>query len=311
MKRELFVRIFSISARALMFFIVLVLTTLSSPSILAQEDKGNKKEVEEATLISPSLEFVCVQKGDMSTDLKARLQAKVNGSNKKLPHLRVTFKSMAGDEEKVIGHAITDVMGRALLNVKSDAIPVDESGQVNLKAEFAGNKAIEEVSEELSFKKVNIAISPVPGDTVYSVKIKLSAMNGGSVVPVANADLGVYVKRFFNPLKVADATTDENGEAYAVVPFDLPGDDSGNITVLARLDEHEVYGNAEASLQQKWGLPVSIQKKDAPRALWSAHPPIWMLVTFIILITVVWGHYIVIIFELFRLRKEEPGPAQS
>jgi hypothetical protein len=33
----------------------------------------------------------------------------------------------------------------------------------------------------------------------------------------------------------------------------------------------------------------------------------WMLITFIILMTAVWGHYIVIVYELFRLRKEQPA----
>jgi len=31
-----------------------------------------------------------------------------------------------------------------------------------------------------------------------------------------------------------------------------------------------------------------------------------MLVTFIILMGTVWGHYVVIVVQLFRLRKEEP-----
>jgi len=35
---------------------------------------------------------------------------------------------------------------------------------------------------------------------------------------------------------------------------------------------------------------------------------VWMMVTFVILMGAVWGHYLVIIIQLIRLRKEEPEP---
>jgi hypothetical protein len=75
---------------------------------------------------------------------------------------------------------------------------------------------------------------------------------------------------------------------------------------MAKLDENEMYGNLEASVVQKWGIPVSDKIQDQPRALWSSHPPLWMLITFFILMAVVWGHYIVIVYQLIKLRKEEP-----
>ena len=105
----------------------------------------------------------------------------------------------------------------------------------------------------------------------------------------------------------ATYTTDSTGQVTAEFKRDkLPGDAKGNITLIGKLEENDVYGNLEASVVQNWGTPVSDELKELPRALWSSHPPIWMLITFIVLMTAVWGHYIVIIFELFRLRKEEP-----
>jgi len=116
------------------------------------------------------------------------------------------------------------------------------------------------------------------------------------------------VHRLFYPLKVAEGTTDENGEASAEIPNNLPGDPKGNLTLIGRLDENETYGNLEASVIQPWGIPVSDKLQKQPRALWSEHPPLWMLITFIVLMGAVWGHYLVIIIQLFRLRKEEPEP---
>jgi hypothetical protein len=110
----------------------------------------------------------------------------------------------------------------------------------------------------------------------------------------------------FSNLKIGEGTTDESGEAIVEIPNNLAGDANGNILLVASLTENEVYGNLEASATQQWGVPVSDVVKQLPRALWSPHPPVWMLVTFVILMGTVWGHYIVIIVQLFRLRKEEP-----
>ena len=287
----------------------IVLLSLSPASTIAQEEKTKAEtEKEEPAKTSPSLEFIVVQKGDNTLDFKSKLQAKINGSNKKLPHLKINFIAVKGGEETPLGSAITDVAGKALFNCKSDLITSDESGNMNVKAVFAGNNAMESAEEELTLKKAKLEITPVAGDTLYSVKVRLVDVSSGSVIPVPDVALGIYVHRYFNPLKVAEATTDANGEATAVVPFNLPGDENGNLQILVKLDEHELYGNMESSVTQKWGLPMSWQKLRSSRALWTAHPPMWMLVTFIILVTVVWGHYIVIIYELFRLRKEEPHP---
>jgi hypothetical protein len=109
-------------------------------------------------------------------------------------------------------------------------------------------------------------------------------------------------------MKIGEGSTDENGELSVEVPAGIPGDPKGNITLLAKLDESETYGNLEASVAQAWGKPVSNRTEDQPRALWSSHPPLWMLITFVVLMVAVWGHYLVIVIQLFRLRKEEPHP---
>ena len=103
---------------------------------------------------------------------------------------------------------------------------------------------------------------------------------------------------------------DNTDFGYNKVTVERPERDAkGNITLLAKLDENEVYGNLEAGAVQQWGVPVSTVIKEQPRALWTPHPPVWMLVTFFVLMVVVWGHFFVIVYQLWRLRKEEPhGP---
>lgn len=166
---------------------------------------------------------------------------------------------------------------------------------------------METAEAEVTVKKARLEITPVKEDSVLSVKVRF-VDEAGEATAVKDATVGIYVQRSFNPLKLGEGTTDENGEATVEIPAELPGDAKGNIVLMAKIDENEIYGNLLAKNTQQWGVPVSDKLKELPRALWSAHPPLWMLITFIVLVGTVWGHYVVIIFELFRLRKEEPQP---
>lgn len=278
-------------------------------SLTAQTDSSAKKEVpatELPDLIAPSVELVSMQKGDNSVDLKAVLKAKVKGTFIKLPLLKVTFLSVTDSAENALGFVITDRSGIAVLNVNEKQVVTDKDGKFHFKAQFAGNKQMEPAEEEVIFKRAKLMITPVKADSLLSAMVKLVDLSTGTETPVPEATLGLYVSRLFNPLKIGEGTTDENGEATVEVPANLPGDAKGNIILLAKIEENEIYGNLESSAAQKWGIPVSDKIKELPRTLWSAHPPVWMLVTFAILMIIVWGHYIVILFELFRLRKEEP-----
>jgi hypothetical protein len=277
-------------------------TTAATPA--AEEVKE-----EESSLISPSIEFLSVQKADKSIDLKAALKAKVKGTFIKLPLLKVTFIYVNDTGEKELGFVITDKNGKAVLNIKGDSLIADKEGKVHFKAVFAGNKQMDAAEEEVTIKRARLEITPVKGDSLSTVQVKLIDMGTGTETAVPEITLGVFVQRLFNPLKLGEAATDENGEASVEVANNLPGDAKGNITLIAKLDENEIYGNLEATAVQKWGIPVSDKIEDQPRALWSSHPPLWMLITFFILMAVVWGHYIVIVYQLVKLRKEEPhGP---
>jgi hypothetical protein len=281
------------------------------PGILSAQTDSTKKEAlaaEESSLISPSLNFSTVQKGDNSIDLKVTLTAKLKGTVIKLRQLKITFIQVADDAEKELGFAITDGFGKAFFNIKTDSIKLNKEGKLNFKAVFAGNKHMNSADGDVSIKRARLEITPVKADSTLSVNVKLVDIGTGKEIPVPETVLGVYVNRSFKPLKIGEGTTDENGEATVEVLNNLPGDAKGNITLIAKLDENETYGNLETAVVQKWGIPVSDQLNDLPRALWSNHPPYWMMITFIILVSTVWGHYLVILIQLFRLRKEEPAP---
>lgn len=297
------------------FCLALLLLSLNPLHSIAQADStappdtsapAAKEVIETPELLSPSLVFIAVQENDNAIELKATMRAKQKGQSYKLYRMKVAFYNVTAGGETALGYAITNGEGKAVFIFKADTLKADAEGKLQFKAVFAGNKAMEPAEETVTFKKAKLELTPVKEDSTLSIQIKLTETGADSATPIKDVVVGIYVKRLFLPLKVGEATTDENGEASVEFPAGLPGDIKGELTILAKIDENETYGYLETAVAEKWGVPVSSKSVEQPRALWSTHPPLWMLITFILLMVVVWGHYLVIVYELFRLRKEEP-----
>ena len=303
--------------RQLLLFAGFILCLLSAaPAAIAQADSTAQQPAAEAPvaeeeLISPSVELISIQKNDKSVDLKISVKAKIEKKMRKMYGLKVNVFQVTDSAEQELGSVITDRNGLAVFTIKPEQVTTNAEGMLHFKAVLGPVKKMESTEGEVTVKRALLTITPVKEDSLYSVQVKLVDLATGEETSVPQAVLGIFVKRSFNPLKIGEITTDESGEGSAEIANTLPGDAKGNITLLARLDENETYGNLEAAVVQQWGVPVSDKIEDQPRALWSSHPPLWMLITFIILMLAVWGHYIVIVYELFRLRKEQPHATNS
>jgi len=162
--KKIFRRLF---VSAALFIIILV-----PGSLFAQTDSLQKADTivkEEASLISPLLEFISVQKVDNSIDLKVALKTKFKGSSIKLPLLKITFLLITDTAEKALGFVITNSEGKAVLNAKPDVLITDKEGKLHFKAVFAGNKAMETAEGEVTIKKARLEITPVKEDSLPTV----------------------------------------------------------------------------------------------------------------------------------------------
>lgn len=301
------IRIAALLTAWLLFVPVLLPAQTDSGAPAPADTAAAVEAPEEAELISPAIELISIQKGDSSVDLKAIVKAKVDGKMRKLYGLKAVFYMITDSAETEVGTVVTDRNGFAMLNIKAGQLVTNPDGTLRFKVTVAGPKNLEAGEGEVTVKRAMLIMTPVKEDNLLSVQLKLVDLSTGEEKPVPETAVGLFVKRSFYPMKLGEGNTDENGEATIEVPNNLPGDPLGNITLLGKLEENETYGNLEVTSTQKWGVAVSNRIEDQPRALWSSHPPLWMLITFIILMTAVWGHYIVIVYELFRLRKEQPA----
>ena len=125
--------------------------------------------------------------------------------------------------------------------------------------------------------------------------------------PIEEIELYVYVERTFSLLPIGDRfnETDENGELKIEFPTDLPGDTSGLVNVIVKIEDADEYADTIFSKTINWGIPLVIDKNENKRALWaaSASAPIYLLILTNSLILIVWGIIFYISVKIYHISK--------
>ncbi|MBV4357241.1 hypothetical protein [Pinibacter aurantiacus] len=124
--------------------------------------------------------------------------------------------------------------------------------------------------------------------------------------PLKGVDVIFLVKKSFGSLPLGDAvTTDDNGEAVADFPTDIPGDHEGNVTVLAKVEENDQTGELLATKSTNWGVPTTVKDRFDQRTLWGTaeNAPITLVVTVVSLVALVWGIIIYMLSQLVKINR--------
>ena len=129
-------------------------------------------------------------------------------------------------------------------------------------------------------------------------------------VPIEELDLYFYVKRTFSLLPIGDIfnSTDENGVVEVQFPDDLPGDTEGNIILVVKIIESDLYNDLSLEITKNWGIPTQIDQAEEKRSLWAAaaNAPITLVIAVSGMILVIWFIIFYIIFVLFKISKITP-----
>jgi hypothetical protein len=133
--------------------------------------------------------------------------------------------------------------------------------------------------------------------------------------PQKDKEVHFYVKRLYSLLPVGKtATTDEKGEAEIEFPANLPGDASGNLTVIAKIEDDDTFGTVETKADVKWGtLPGSADDIWQHRSLSASREkaPMYLIIASNTIIAVIWGTIFYVLIQLFRIRKEGKRETQK
>ncbi len=165
------------------------------------------------------------------------------------------------------------------------------------------------ISSEVAIKKAALFLDTLNEDGLRSVKAILKEKKGNDWIAVGATEMKLRIKRLTGNLSVGDDetyTSDSSGFALAEFKKDgIPGNEKGNIVLVAKVEDNETYGNLEVEQQANWGKPTSLENHFWHRSLWSTgnRAPIWLLTLAFGIIIGIWGTIIYLVFQMIKIKK--------
>ncbi len=260
------------------------------------------------------MSFKCISTSDDSIQLITTITVRREEGSKNLANALVSFYAAGKDDDVQIGESKTDVHGIARLKIAArNTYLRNEEQMLNLKSMYAGNENYEASESEFGLKPAKLKVSFYEEDSIRYVKVEGYQLNAdGSETPVSGADVIVAVPKMFSNLRIAEITLGEDGTGTAEFPKNIIGDSLGNLTVIAFIEENDIFGNVRASADNNWGLHKYLISPDRPtRELWTPIAPLWMIITLIIMLLGVWGHYVYAMIQLFMINKSSKIPEKE
>jgi hypothetical protein len=265
------------------------------------------------------------------------LAVSYTATNHKVPYLRLQTQVR---KDKTI-EAVSGVLVKVFLNEVSEAT---QAGQVttnekgigylvlppSLKESWAASpkhifiakveesKAFAEASTELEITKGRIRIDTLMEEGVRNIIASFLEFDGKDWLPANEVELKIGVRRQGGILPVGEEesyTTDSTGQATAEFKRDsLPGDSRGNLVVVVRTEDHELYGSVVEEKTLPWGVVANTKNNLlGKRTLWSTGDkvPFWLLAISISIIVGVWSVIVYLVVQIIRLRKLGKNAAEE
>jgi hypothetical protein len=250
--------------------------------------------------------FITWKYTDNSRALVATLTT--DGEEEEIPaqNVRVNFYAVSDTGEIYIDHISSNDKGIAKFVLPEGLyVPKNEEGYMEFIARTEEDDIYLMAEESLQVKDVRIDFSFEMIDSVKSIRYHGIILGAeGEEMPLADDDVYFYVPRMFSDLKIADGWFEEDGQGTAEFPTDIIGDTLGNIEVIARIEEHWDYGFVEKRHTIDWAIPNHMIYAEGPsRELWTPIAPVWMIVTLIIMLIGVWGHYFYAMYQLYMIKR--------
>lgn len=272
--------------------LAIAITGLFSVNVTAQDQTHGKSEA--------TIELSYYKKADMTKSALAVVKAK-NDEEKfvSAKNVKVNFYVINNKEQQLIKTVSTDNKGHAIIFLQND-LPLDDSFYFTIVAKIENNNLYEDVEEKLHYKEANLALNPDLHDSTRLLTAMVTETGkDGKKIPVKDAELKFYVHRLFGIMPAAEEyiiSTDEKGQASFAFPQNIPGDTAGLITVMARMEDNQQFGNVENKVNASWGIALVKEKDPFPRALWEPYAPGPLIIT---VSTLFGGGYGAYIFSFF------------
>ncbi|HEY2350489.1 MAG TPA: hypothetical protein VGH64_15830 [Puia sp.] len=239
--------------------------------------------------------------------LKASTKSKINGKFRPVGDIPVRYYISSEDPANLLGKAVTNDKGIAHLFIPPSAAAAwKKSAKQSFLVVSDSTKEYDGVHSNFDLTKSRIQIDTLPDRQIQAT---FSEFRDSVWVAVKGVDMKVTVKRLGGDLNVNETptyTTDSLGLIHADFKLDkLPGDSAGNLTIIAEVDDNDVYGNLTTEKSVPWGEPTQYVSSYNQRSLFARRgwSPLWLEWMAYSIIAVVWGVMIYLFFQIRKLKK--------
>ncbi|NND34572.1 MAG: hypothetical protein HKN76_18445 [Saprospiraceae bacterium] len=233
--------------------------------------------------------------------LIAEIKYREDGTFYQIADEEISFWQTTDTSELELGRGKTEKNGKIKLLLDPQKAIWDTSGLADFEARYAGNENFRSAGRSVTIKEIELTLAGTVEDSINTLQISGVEKLAGDSKDIEEVEIGIFVKRLFSDLPIKQGDMEE-GSLSIEFPSDLPGDEQGNLLVIARITEHDDFGTVETSQNIQWGVPAKIVRGERPRALWS-RAPIWIIFAVSAVFLAAWFHYFLSISKLFNLRK--------
>jgi len=239
--------------------------------------------------------------------LVAHAKSKIDGKFQMIPGINLNFYIASEDAVNLLGKGVTNEKGDALVFIPSTAKDEwNKSPKVNFIVVSQKTKDFDEAKGTVEITKAKIQI-----DTLADRKITATLMELKDTVwtPVKAVDVKLAIKRLDADLNIAETptyATDSLGVASGDFKRDsLPGDIKGNLTLIAKIEDNDLYGNLSSEKIVPWGKSMNYYTQFDRRTLFARRgkSPIWLELLAYSIVVAVWGILIYLVGQIKKLKK--------
>lgn len=223
-----------------------------------------------------------------------------------------TLKPIPPDMASVQTQNLTDgelfyilVTGKMLMPSFQNVLSENERWKVISYIRGFNKKYVQILSKNDPTKSKLVKVNASFDAKTNKIKVIVNANEPKGTVALKDAEIVLFVKRYFGRLQI-DKTFRTNNEGIATFDFpkDLPGDKTGKVELIVKVND-EVYGEIESLSSLRIGVPTDKPSLTENRAMWNvmAKAPVWLLITYVFCVLLVTLCFFYIFYNMYRIQK--------
>ena len=245
---------------------------------------------------------------NISQHLIIQAKSKIDGKFQKIGNIPVkVFINNENDKNNFIGTGTTTERGELLLLVPASAkTEWSKSNNQTFVATSTATTLYDEARGELAITKAKLKIDTIDGKMVHA---KLLVLTDSTWKPMVGIEMVLTVKRLGGNLNISETATYTTDTAGAVTGEfkreNLPGDNKGNLVLVANVIDNDIYGNLTAETTVPWGSKLIYTTNYNHRSLFArrGHSPFWLELLAYGIIVAVWGVIIYLVLQIKKIVK--------